>query len=122
MSEQTPSPGRLIAQLPAALLGCYDRGARVLPWRSEPTPYRVWVSEIMLQQTRVETVLPYFNRFVAALPDPRALAEAEEARLLKLWEGLGYYSRARNLQRAAKQVVERHGGALPADYTALRAL
>jgi A/G-specific adenine glycosylase len=109
-------------RLAGALLSWYDQHARALPWRSDPAPYRVWVSEAMLQQTRVETVLPYFARFLAALPDIRALAEVDDAALMKLWEGLGYYSRARNLKRAARIVVERHGGALPASAGALRAL
>ncbi len=99
--------------LPGSLLPWYDAHARVLPWRSLPTAYRVWVSEIMLQQTRVEAVLPYFERFLAALPTVEALAGADEGALLKLWEGLGYYSRARNLQKAARMVVERFGGELP---------
>lgn len=86
---------------------------RDLPWRREPTPYRVWISEIMLQQTRIEAVLGYYRRFLEALPDLPALAAVEEDRLLKLWEGLGYYSRARNLKRAAVQVMEQYGGVLP---------
>ncbi len=101
------------------LLSWYDDGHRDLPWRTQPTPYRVWVSEIMLQQTRVEAVRSYFARWMEALPDVRALAAADEAVYLKLWEGLGYYSRARNLHRAAVIIVENHGGELPADYDAL---
>lgn len=101
------------------LLDWFFTHARILPWRSEPTPYRVWVSEIMLQQTRVEAVKPYFARFIKELPDVKALAECPEERLLKLWEGLGYYNRARNMQIAAKEMMERHGGVLPADYDAL---
>jgi len=112
----------LLAQVPPLLLDWYHRAARVLPWRSDPTPYRVWVSEIMLQQTRVEAAKPYFLRFVDALPDIPALAACPEDTLLKLWEGLGYYTRARNLQKAAKIVVERYGGRLPPSYDALRAL
>ncbi len=112
----------LLAQVPAPLLDWYDTHARVLPWRSNPSPYRVWISEIMLQQTRVEAVRGYFERFVAALPDIPSLAEVPDDQLLKLWEGLGYYSRARNLKRAAQQVVERYGGVLPADPKALHAL
>ena len=84
-----------------------------LPWRDDPTPYRVWISEIMLQQTRVEAVKPYFERFVREIPDVRALAEVPEERLLKLWEGLGYYSRARNLKKAAIVLTERYEGKLP---------
>lgn len=111
-----------LEKLPPLLLDWYDRCARVLPWRSNPTPYRVWVSEIMLQQTRVEAVKPYFLRFMDALPDIPALADCPEDALLKLWEGLGYYSRAKNLQKAAKQVMEDYGGALPASFEALRSL
>ena len=106
----------------APLLAWYDRGHRDLPWRREPTPYGVWVSEIMLQQTRVEAVKPYYARFMEALPDVRALAEVPDEVLYKLWEGLGYYSRARNLKRAAVEICEKHGGQLPADYEALLAL
>lgn len=98
------------------LLLWYDRRRRILPWREEPTPYRVWVSEIMLQQTRVEAVLPYYERFLQALPDVRALAEAEDELLMKLWEGLGYYSRVRNLKKAAQEIVQRWGGATPTAY------
>ncbi|HIX64973.1 MAG TPA: A/G-specific adenine glycosylase [Candidatus Anaerotruncus excrementipullorum] len=104
------------------LLDWYRQNARDLPWRRDPTPYRVWVSEIMLQQTRVEAVKGYFARFLAALPTPAALAAAPEGQLLKLWEGLGYYNRARNLQKAARILVERYGGQLPGDYEALLAL
>lgn len=103
----------LPADLSIILLSWYDNNARALPWRTRPTPYRVWVSEIMLQQTRVETVLPYFERFVSALPDIAALAAADEALLMKLWQGLGYYGRARNMQKAARAVMQRHGGVLP---------
>ncbi len=95
------------------LLAWYRQNARVLPWREEPDPYRVWISEIMLQQTRVEAVKPYFARFMEELPDVEALAEVSDDRLLKLWEGLGYYSRARNLKKAARIIVERYGGRLP---------
>ena len=104
------------------LLQWFGGHARTLPWREEATPYRVWVSEIMLQQTRVEAVKPYFERFVKALPDIEALAECEEETLLKLWEGLGYYNRVRNMQRAAQTVMEEYGGRLPADYEKLRKL
>jgi len=104
------------------LLAWYDQNARALPWRENPNPYRVWISEIMLQQTRVEAVRSYFTRFVAELPNPAALAAVPDDRLLKLWEGLGYYSRARNLKGAAKQIMERFAGALPASYAALLSL
>lgn len=101
------------------LLEWYLGHARVLPWREEPTPYRVWVSEIMLQQTRVEAVKPYFERFTTALPDAAALAECPEDKLMKLWEGLGYYNRVRNMQTAARQMLDEYGGTLPADYESL---
>ena len=104
------------------LLRWYDEGHRDLPWRKNASPYRVWVSEIMLQQTRVEAVRGYFERWMQAFPDVRSLAEAEEAQVLKLWEGLGYYSRARNLHRAAKLICSQYGDALPADFKALLAL
>ena len=104
------------------LLRWFHSEKRALPWREEPTPYRVWVSEIMLQQTRVEAVKPYFERFVAALPDVRALARADEDTLMKLWEGLGYYSRARHLQSAARLICSDHGGKIPAHFDDLLAL
>ena len=104
------------------LLAWYDAGRRVLPWREEPTPYRVWVSEIMLQQTRVEAVKPYFERFMKALPDTKALSEVPEETLLKLWEGLGYYNRARNLQKAAIQIENQYGGVIPSEYDTLLTL
>lgn len=100
-------------QIVKPLLDWYDRGHRILPWREDPTGYKVWISEIMLQQTRVEAVKPYFNRFIDELPDIKSLAECEEDRLLKLWEGLGYYNRARNLQKAARQIMEDYGGQMP---------
>ena len=106
----------------APLLAWYNLNSRTLPWRSVVTPYRTWVSEIMLQQTRVGAVIPYFERFMEELPDVSALAAVSEERLLKLWEGLGYYSRARNLQWAAKIVVSDFGGALPQSYHALLSL
>ena len=104
------------------LLDWYDLNARILPWRENPRPYYVWISEIMLQQTRVEAVKGYFERFINEVPDIKALAEIDEERLLKLWEGLGYYNRARNLQKAAKQICEVYGGELPADYEKLLGL
>lgn len=108
-----------ISLIPKLLLSWYDRNRRILPWREEPTPYRVWVSEIMLQQTRVEAVKPYFERFMKALPDIQALADAEEEDLLKLWEGLGYYNRVRNLQKAAIQIMEEYDGRMPEEYEEL---
>ena len=105
-----------------ALLNWFYENQRVLPFRTNPSPYHVWLSEIMLQQTRVSAALPYYERFLAALPDIPALAACEEEKLNKLWEGLGYYSRVRNLQKAARIVCEQYGGELPADYDAIRAL
>ncbi|MDY3993869.1 MAG: A/G-specific adenine glycosylase, partial [Evtepia sp.] len=108
--------------LPIPLLAWYRENARDLPWRREPTPYRVWVSEIMLQQTRVAAVLGYFARFMEAFPAVQDLAAAPEDQLMKLWQGLGYYSRARNLQKAARQIVEDFGGQFPTRYEELRSL
>ncbi len=104
------------------LLKWYDYHARILPWRSDPTPYHVWISEIMLQQTRVEAVKKYYDRWMEALPEIKDLAEVEEERLMKLWEGLGYYNRARNLKTAAITVMEEYKGKLPSDYDQLRSL
>ncbi len=104
------------------LLDWYAGHARVLPWRGHPDPYAVWVSEIMLQQTRVETVIPYFERWMARFPTIAALAEADQQEVLVAWEGLGYYSRARNLQRAARMVMAEYAGSLPADPRDLRRL
>lgn len=101
------------------LLLWYEGHKRVLPWREDKNPYRIWVSEIMLQQTRVEAVKPYFDRFMKELPDAAYLAAAKEERLLKLWEGLGYYNRVRNMQKAAKIIVEEYGGRFPKEYEAL---
>lgn len=101
------------------LLAWYDRGRRILPWRESPTPYHVWISEIMLQQTRVEAVKPYYDRFIRELPDVESLAGVEEEKLLKLWEGLGYYNRARNLKRAAEKIVADYGGEMPGEYEEL---
>ncbi|MFY2765445.1 A/G-specific adenine glycosylase [Arenimonas sp. MALMAid1274] len=105
------------------LLAWYDRdGRHDLPWQHPRTPYRVWLSEIMLQQTQVQTVIPYYLRFLEALPTLPALAAAEPDRVLALWAGLGYYARARNLHKAAQLCVQQHGGELPQDFEALSAL
>lgn len=104
------------------LLEWYDKNARILPWRESPTPYHVWVSEIMLQQTRVEAVKPYYERFMSRLPDIASLAAIPEEELLKLWEGLGYYNRVRNLQKAAIRIMEEYGGSMPETYEELLAL
>lgn len=101
------------------MLEWYDSNRRDLPWRHTSDPYAIWISEIMLQQTRVDAVKPYYNRFLQSCPTVQALAELPTERLLKLWEGLGYYSRARNLQKAAKVVVEQYGGELPRTYAEL---
>lgn len=101
------------------LLAWYDAGRRILPWREEPTPYHVWLSEIMLQQTRVEAVKPYYDRFLQYLPDIESLAAVEEEQLLKLWEGLGYYNRARNLKKSAMQIMTEYGGEMPPEYEQL---
>ncbi|MBR3631189.1 MAG: A/G-specific adenine glycosylase [Oscillospiraceae bacterium] len=114
------------AALPQAmlrpLLAWYPEHHRALPWRETADPYRVWVSEIMLQQTRVEAVKGYYARFLEALPDVQALADCPEERLLKLWEGLGYYNRVRNMQKAARQIIAQHGGRFPQSYAEIRAL
>ncbi len=106
----------------APLLLWYRENKRSLAWRENPTPYRVWVSEIMLQQTRVEAVKEYYARFMQALPTVEDLAACEEEKLLKLWEGLGYYSRVRNLQKAAKIIVAEYGGEFPSDLESLKTL
>ena len=112
----------VLEQLPIPLLEWYRDNARTLPWRQDPTPYHVWISEIMLQQTRVAAVLGYYARFLEEVPDVATLAALPEERLMKLWQGLGYYNRARNLQAAARQIVEKHGGEVPHDYDSVRAL
>lgn len=112
----------LTPQVIERLLAWYDENKRDLPWRHTKDAYCIWISEIMLQQTRVEAVKPYYARFLAECPNVKALAEIDENRLLKLWEGLGYYSRARNLQKAARTVVEQYGGVMPRTYEELRKL
>ena len=107
---------RTLYEIRKPLVDWYRENKRDLPWREHPDAYRVWVSEIMLQQTRVEAVKPYYERFLAALPDVKALAEAPEDVLLKLWEGLGYYNRVRNMQKAARQIMEEYGGVFPDRY------
>lgn len=115
-------PQNLPEALVIPLLSWYNDNRRDLPWRREPTPYHVWLSEIMLQQTRVAAVLDYYRRFLDALPTVADLAGCDEDALMKLWQGLGYYSRARNLQKAARVIMETYGGVFPADYAAIRAL
>lgn len=104
---------RELEELPIPLLIWYNENARTLPWRTNPTPYGVWVSEIMLQQTRVVAVLEYYRRFLEELPTVEDLAHCPEERLMKLWQGLGYYSRVRNLQKAARQIMDEFGGVFP---------
>lgn len=104
------------------LLDWYRKNKRLLPWRENKNPYEIWVSEIMCQQTRVEAVKPYFAKFLSALPTVKDLAQCPQERLLKLWEGLGYYNRVRNMQKAAQQIMELYQGKLPADYEALKKL
>ena len=118
MSEIVTESGRQTSEL----LEWYDRNRRILPWREDPTPYHVWISEIMLQQTRVEAGKAYYLRFVEQLPDIAALAAAPEDVYLKLWEGLGYYSRVRNLHKAAVKIEEEYGGRMPAEAKELEKL
>ena len=109
----TDKPQAILDAMAAPLLAWYDKNKRTLPWRGTRDPYKIWVSEIMLQQTRVAAVIPYYQRWMAELPDVTALAAVEEEKLLKLWEGLGYYSRARNLKKAACTILEQYGGQFP---------
>ncbi len=111
-----------MSRLAPRLLNWYRQNKRTLPWRDHPNPYAVWVSEIMLQQTRVETVIPYFERWMKQFPTIKDLAAASEQDVLNVWEGLGYYSRARNLHKAAKIITEQYGGQLPRDLDSLRQL
>ncbi|MBR3294459.1 MAG: A/G-specific adenine glycosylase [Oscillospiraceae bacterium] len=113
---------KLLQESLRRLLVWYASVRRELPWRIAPTPYTVWISEIMLQQTRIEAVIPYYHRFLSELPDVAALAAVPEDRLLKLWEGLGYYSRARNLKKAAQLVMDEYGGELPRQAALLKKL
>lgn len=121
LDEESVAAGSLV-DFSKPLLDWYDASRRMLPWREHPTAYRVWVSEIMLQQTRVEAVKPYYDRFMKRLPDVNALAAADEETLLKLWEGLGYYNRVRNLQKAAGEIVSQFQGRIPDDYETLLGL
>ncbi len=122
LGGEVPWPPAEVARLRSALLDHYDVHAREMPWRGERDPYRIWISEVMLQQTRVETVRERYGKFLAAFPDVEALASATEHAVLKAWEGLGYYGRARRLRRAAQAVVSEHAGRLPASREALAAL
>ena len=112
----------ILAKLPGALLPWYDSGHRDLPWRQNKNPYHIWVSEIMLQQTRVEAVKGYYARFLEKLPVVADLANCDDDSLYKLWEGLGYYSRVRNLKKAAIQIVDQFNGIFPNEYNQIRNL
>ena len=111
-----------LSAITAPLLAWFAKNKRSLSWRQDKQPYHVWVSEIMLQQTRIEAVINYYARFMDALPNVASLAAVEDDALLKLWEGLGYYSRARNLKKAAQSIVTEHGGIFPNNYAQLRRL
>ena len=111
-----------LKQTTASIRAWYAQHKRDLPWRKGRDPYRIWISEIMLQQTRIEAVIPYYERFLRELPDVKSLAEVSDDRLMKLWEGLGYYSRARNLKRAAQTVMSRYGGEMPRTAEELKKL
>ena len=113
---------QILSRLPGLLLPWYDKNKRDLPWRQDKNVYHIWLSEIMLQQTRVEAVRGYYERFLAALPTIEALAECDDELLHKLWEGLGYYSRVRNLKKAAQTVMEQYGGIFPDEYDKVLAL
>ena len=121
-SRRRPRNGTPVNRISSKLLKWYSKNARVLPWRGHPAPYAVWISEIMLQQTRVDAVIPFFERWMQAFPTVQALAKANEQDVLNHWEGLGYYSRARNLHKAAQVIVEQHGGRLPRSAEELRKL
>ena len=112
----------MLNEIVQPLTDWYRQNKRILPWRDQNNAYYTWVSEIMLQQTRVEAVKPYFKRFITEVPDIQSLAECPEEKLLKLWEGLGYYNRVRNMQEAAKTVKDEYNGRLPEDYQALLSL
>ena len=122
MRKEEKIPSEAVAPLAADLHDWYARNHRVLPWRGITDAYRIWISEIILQQTRVVQGYAYYNRFVSRFPDVRALAAADDDEVMKLWQGLGYYSRARNLLAAARQVVEWFGGEFPTTYEAIRSL
>lgn len=109
-------------EFPALVTKWFQKEGRLLPWREGRDPYRIWISEIMLQQTRIEAVIPYYHRFLKELPDIPSLANCPEDKLLKLWEGLGYYSRARNLKKAAEKTMTEFGGALPTNAKELKSL
>ncbi|MBI3316153.1 MAG: A/G-specific adenine glycosylase, partial [Candidatus Omnitrophica bacterium] len=112
----------MIGKLQLKLLSWFAKNARPLPWRKHYRPYEVWISEIMLQQTQMDTVIPYFHRWMKLFPTLESLAQSEEKKVLKCWEGLGYYSRARNLRDTAKRILRDFGGKFPSDYESIRSL
>src|SRR5262249_36259506 len=116
------SPNPKIKRLVPLLLNWFSTNARDLPWRRTRDPYAIWVSEIMLQQTQVKTVMPYWTTWMSELPTIKSVANASPAKIHKLWEGLGYYTRVRNLQKAAKQITEMHGGIFPESFEEVLAL
>ena len=118
LKSKFPAPETIVS----ALLAWFPRHCRDLPWRRTQDPYAIWISEIMLQQTQVQTVIPYWERWMRTLPNVQALARSRPERVLKLWEGLGYYTRARNLQRAALGIVQEHGGTFPRNHAAVLSL
>ena len=120
--EENKKRAETIASIPLLLPAWFRANARVLPWRRDKDPYHVWLSEIMLQQTRVEAVISYYERFLTAAPDIGALSELEDEKLMKLWEGLGYYSRARNLKKTAQKIMTEFGGVFPTTYEDIRSL
>ena len=120
MTHLSESDSRLLAEAADKIIAWCRANRRPLPWREDASPYHVWISEIMLQQTRIETVIPYYHRFLKAFPTVEALANAPEEQILKLWEGLGYYSRARRLKTAATKIISEHGGTLPRSAADLR--
>ncbi len=122
LSDSEALTEKHIIQLRHALLTWYDQAGRELPWRQTQDPYAIWISEIMLQQTQVKTVLPYYDRWLETFPTITALATADQQAVLKAWQGLGYYARARNLHRAAQVIVAQHGGVFPDSYDAVVAL
>lgn len=124
MSMSLPNPIRDVkpSEISRVLIQWYEINRRELPWRETSDPYKIWISEVILQQTRVAQGLEYYNRFVERFPDVSSLAEAGEDELMKMWQGLGYYSRARNLHTAACEIVERYAGVFPTDYHDVRSL
>ena len=120
--KQSSIPANNLRKLREGLLSWFDANSRKLPWRVSYSPYQVWISEIMLQQTQVKTMLPYFRRWMARFPDVPSIAKAPEDEILRFWEGLGYYARARNIRKAAQMMVTEYGGEVPGDFDSVRKL